>query len=190
MLLVWLKKLHFSGVNTCDHQPSLGKLWLNRVTELGLNGVRPFLAVGPKLSFGSPNKKNRICCNHHGFSYQCMYSCMIFIFTYHIYIYQVFLAQLPFFMKVFGRDPSTLENSRTFSSMGHSYPIYSLRQVGPTKDIFLVLVGLVEMATSGTISANGESSVQRLIRALKAFRCFRMIRPTSCFQRWGERENR
>ena len=62
---------------------------------------------------------------------------------------------------------------------------YSLRQVGPTKDIFLVLVGLVEMATSGTISANGESSVQRLIRALKAFRCFRMIRPTSCFQRWG-----
>lgn len=116
-----------------------------------------------------------------------MYSCMIFLFT---EIYQVSLAQLPFFMKVFGRDPSTLENSRTFSSMGHSYPIYSLRQVGPTKDIFLVLVGLVEMATSGTISANGESSVQRLIRALKAFRCFRIIRPTSCFQRWGERENR
>ena len=48
----------------------------------------------------------------------------IYIYISYIYIYQVFLAQLPFFMKVFGRDPSTLENSRTFSSMGHSYPIF------------------------------------------------------------------
>ena len=78
--------------------------------------------------------------------------------------------------------PSTLENSRTFLSIALSFLFFFLKKrwnLFP-KDIFLVLVGLVEMATSGTISA-GESSVQRLIRALKAFRCFRMIRPKAAY---------
>lgn len=43
------------------------------------------------------------------------------------------------------------------------------------QDMFLVLVGLVDMATS-TLMEQGESVLQRLIRALKAFRSFRMIR--------------
>lgn len=80
LLFLGWKSYTFPGF-VCHHQPSLGKLWLNRGDWAWPKGVRPFLAVGPKLSFGSPNKKNRICCNQHGFSYQCMYSCMIFIFT-------------------------------------------------------------------------------------------------------------
>lgn len=48
-------------------------------------------------------------------------------------------------------------------------------------DIFLVLVGLVDMITSN-LTEQGESVLQRLIRALKAFRSFRMIRSFRLFK--------
>ena len=88
MLLFLGWKSHTFPGFVCDHQPSLGKLWLNRGDWAWRSRGEAISSRGPK-ALKAPQTGNiyRICCNHHGFSYQCMYSCMIFIFTYHIYIY-------------------------------------------------------------------------------------------------------